>query len=154
VTDYEIFVIFDPLLPEERILEDVEKLKALIAEYKGEITKTDIWGKRKLAYQMKKKREGFYVLLNYTIATGGGALVEELNRRLRIAENVLRHMVVKMPLLKPVEKKEEVATEQPAETAGAQPAEGSAAAAEVEDGEQEQTASEQQDAAQEPAGST
>jgi small subunit ribosomal protein S6 len=112
VPDYEILVIFDPVLTEEQILEEIEKLKTLVAEHKSEVSKVDVWGKRKLAYQIKKKREGFYVQLNFALESGGGALIEEMNRRLRIAENVLRHMVVKSPPPKPP-------AEQPAETVAA-----------------------------------
>jgi small subunit ribosomal protein S6 len=142
VPDYEILVIFDPTLTEEQILEEVEKLKALVAEHKSEVSKVDVWGKRKLAYQIKKKREGFYVQMNFALESGGGALIEEINRRLRIAENVLRHMVVKSPPPKPVEKKEETAAEQPADAVAAEAA---APAVESEPREAEPAPSERSD---------
>jgi small subunit ribosomal protein S6 len=58
----------------------------------GEVTNHDDWGKRALAYEIEHHREGFYHFYKFN---GGGPIVSELNRQLRIDENVLRHLIVK-----------------------------------------------------------
>lgn len=114
MADYELVVIIDPALSDEQIQEEVETLKSLVSEYGGELKKVDSWGKRKLAYQINKKREGFYVLLRFAIEESS-RLIDEINRRLKMAEKIIRHMVVKTPRAELLKKKEKTQVSKDAE---------------------------------------
>ena len=122
---YEMIYIIDADLEESARKELIEKVSALIANNGGEIEKVDeTWGKRKLAYAIDYKTEGWYVLVNFKAPV---ELPRELERNLQINENVLRYLVIKL-----VEKKHSVKprAERPAPVAApaeeAAPAEGSA----------------------------
>lgn len=96
--DYEALYILHPELTEEDYAAAVEKFNALIQANGGEVVKTDIWGKRKLAYEIpyevKKLREGYYVLVTFK---AGPELPQELERNFRIADSVLRYLVTRLP---------------------------------------------------------
>ncbi len=87
--NYELLYIIDPDLSEEETAALVEKFQKLIGEY-GSITETNIWGKRKLAYPINDKLEGYYVLETFTTTPD---LPVELNRVLGITEGIMRSMV-------------------------------------------------------------
>ncbi len=89
---YEALYIIRPDLDEEQTDAVVEKFKSLIENNNGEITKLDKWGKRKLAYEIKHNREGFYVLMKFNGESGTAA---ELDRVFRITDDVLKHMIVR-----------------------------------------------------------
>ena len=98
---YEMIYIIDTDLEETARKELIEKVSALIANNGGEIEKVDeTWGKRKLAYAIDYKTEGWYVLVNFKAPV---ELPRELERNLQINENVLRYLVIKL-----VEKKASV----------------------------------------------
>ena len=98
---YEMIYIIDADLEETARKELIEKVSALIANNGGEIEKVDeTWGKRKLAYAIDYKTEGWYVLVNFKAPV---ELPRELERNLQINENVLRYLVIKL-----VEKKASV----------------------------------------------
>ena len=86
---YETAILFDPELPEDQRKEFLEKLSGVIASYKGEVLKTDDWGNRKLAYQIKKRSNAFYTFLLYT---GTRGVVEELERNIKIFDGILRYL--------------------------------------------------------------
>lgn len=87
---YETIIIFDAKLTEEETKASVEKFKELIAA-NGTVEKVDEWGKRKLAYEIDKKTEGYYVLINFTSNT---EFISELNRIYNITDSVIRHLTV------------------------------------------------------------
>ena len=98
---YEMIYIIDADLEETARKELIEKVSALITNNGGEIEKVDeTWGKRKLAYAIDYKTEGWYVLVNFNAPA---ELPRELERNLQINENVLRYLVIKL-----VEKKASV----------------------------------------------
>ena len=98
---YEMIYIIDADLEEAARKELIEKVSTLIANNGGEIEKVDeTWGKRKLAYAIDYKTEGWYVLVNFKAPV---ELPRELERNLQINENVLRYLVIKL-----VEKKASV----------------------------------------------
>ena len=70
----------------------IEKVEALIARVGGTVEKVDRWGKRRLAYAVKKFTDGFYVLINFEAAP---AEIKEIDRVLKINDEVLRHLIVK-----------------------------------------------------------
>ena len=91
---YEMIYIIDADLEEAARKELTEKVSALITANGGEIEKVDeTWGKRRLAYAIDYKTEGWYVLVNFNAPA---ELPRELERNLQINENILRYLVVKL----------------------------------------------------------
>lgn len=91
---YEILFIIKSDQEEEQIEEIIAKYTALIEREGGQITKVDKWGKRKLAYEIDKKyREGFYTLFHFE---GEPGVASELDRVMRISEEILRHMITRL----------------------------------------------------------
>ena len=87
---YEVVYIIDPALGEEAIAATVEKFKAL-AEQHGSAVEVDEWGKRKLAYAIDYKTEGYYVLMSFTSEP---SFPKELDRILGITDGILRSLIV------------------------------------------------------------
>ena len=91
---YELTYIIDTALEEEARKELIEKISSLIALNGGEVEKVDeTWGKRRLAYPINDKPEGYYVLVTMQAPA---ELPKEIERNLRINENVLRSLVIKV----------------------------------------------------------
>jgi small subunit ribosomal protein S6 len=88
--NYELVCIVQPELDETAFKGVVDRVSSWITEAGGTVDKVDIWGRRRLAYQIRKQREGQYVLMNVSLdpkSTG------ELERNIRYLETVLRHML-------------------------------------------------------------
>ena len=112
---YELVYIIDTGLEEAARKELVEKVSALISDNGGEIEKVDeTWGKRRLAYAIDYKTEGWYVLVNFKAPA---ELPRELERNLQINENVLRYLVVKLEEKRSAVKPRPVRPAAPAEEA-------------------------------------
>ena len=90
MTNYEVMFVLDPMLDEAKKETTVETVKSVIAA-DGEVTKVDVWGMKKLAYPIEKKSEGYYVVIEFA---GNKTLPKELDRRLKISDAVIRHIVV------------------------------------------------------------
>ena len=88
--NYEVVYIIDPALSEEETAALVEKFKTL-AEQNGSAVEVEEWGKRKLAYAINYKTEGYYVLMSFTSEP---AFPKELDRILGITDGVIRSMIV------------------------------------------------------------
>ncbi|MBS5935781.1 MAG: 30S ribosomal protein S6 [Veillonella sp.] len=88
---YEVMVIVKPA-EEEVTNATIEKVEALIARVGGTVEKVDRWGKRRLAYPVKKFTDGFFTLVNFEAAP---AEIKEIDRVLKINDEILRHMIVK-----------------------------------------------------------
>lgn len=88
---YETIVIIDPDLSNEQRLPIFDKLKGLIIQQGGFLVIVDEWGDKRFAYEIKKKSRGYYVRLDFC---GTGALVNEIERFLRIDDSVLKYMTV------------------------------------------------------------
>lgn len=88
--NYELLVILQPDLDEASIEDANNKIEGWINEAGGKIEKTDKWGKRQLAYEIRKLREGYYVLYQVNMPP---TFTTELERNLRFLEPVMRHMV-------------------------------------------------------------
>ncbi len=88
--NYEVMLILDPALEDDKKDATVETVKGIIAA-EGEVGNADTWGMRKLAYPIQKKSEGYYVVIEFKAEP---TLPKELDRRLRISDNVIRHMIV------------------------------------------------------------
>jgi len=93
VIDYEILLLFDAELPEERQNEIVTRTRELV-ERGGAFESHDVWGRRRLAYEIDHKGEGTYHLLTFQADPG---TLDEISRVLKITDGVLRHLAVKRP---------------------------------------------------------
>lgn len=109
---YETIFIASPELSDDDVKVLTEKVTALIEKTGGQIEKTEDWGTRKLAYEVKKKSRGHYVYVRFS---GKSDLVAELERNLRINEGVIKYQSVQVEEGKPVAKAAPV--EAPAEVA-------------------------------------
>jgi small subunit ribosomal protein S6 len=88
---YELVCVIHPDLDETAFNGALDKVKGWIGESGGSVDKVDVWGRRRLAYPIRKQREGQYVLLNVSLPPASTA---ELERNLRFLEPVIRHMLV------------------------------------------------------------
>ena len=91
---YEVMIIIDADQEEETIRAAVERWLQLIESKGAERGHVDFWGKRRLAYEIKHKVDGYYVVLQ---ARAEPQAMEELHRTLSLADEVIRHMVLRIP---------------------------------------------------------
>lgn len=84
---YELMLILEPEVDERTVAPSLEKLLSVITTGGGSVDKIDIWGKRRLAYEIAKRSEGLYAVVNMTATP---ALAQELDRQLGLNEAVLR----------------------------------------------------------------
>ena len=91
MTNYELMFIINPTLEEEKKNAVVEMVQGIITNNGGEVSNVDVWGMRKLAYLIEKKAEGHYVVIDFQAGTD---LPKEIDRRLRISDDVMRHMII------------------------------------------------------------
>ena len=89
---YEIMVIIDPAVEDRAVAPTLEKFLAAVTNEGGTVDNIDIWGRRKFAYEIAKKSEGIYVVIN---VTSTAAAVNEVDRLLKISEAVLRTKVLR-----------------------------------------------------------
>jgi small subunit ribosomal protein S6 len=87
--NYEIVTIFHPELDDAALTVAVEKIKSWVTESGGVVSNIEQWGKRRLAYHIRKQRDGKYVMFNIQMDP---ALASELDRNMRFLEPVLRYM--------------------------------------------------------------
>ena len=90
---YELVYILPPDTTEEQVNELHGQLEAVVTRMNGQIEKMENWGRRRLAYEIAHHKEGVYVL---EVINGGGELMKELDRRLKVMDVVIRHMVVRV----------------------------------------------------------
>ena len=90
MTNYELMFIIESSLDDSAREQVVDTVKGIIAD-NGEITKADVWGMRKLAYPIRKKNEGYYAVVEFKANVD---FPKELDRRLKISDDVIRHMIV------------------------------------------------------------
>jgi len=91
VRRYETLIVLHPELPEAQIRETIDRAKRLIEEGGGEVQGMQEWGMRELAYPIRKLHRGYYVLAEYS---SGAEVVRELERTLKIADEILRFVSV------------------------------------------------------------
>lgn len=90
---YETIFIMDPDLEEEQAKSTVEKIKGIITQTGGEVLKAEDWGKRKLAYEVKKKPRGHYILIHFS---GLPAVLSELHRNFRVMDVIIKFQSVRL----------------------------------------------------------
>ena len=88
--NYEVLFVIDPALEEDKKEAAIERVKEVISS-EGEVGDVDVWGLRKLDYPIQKKNEGYYVVIQFKAEA---TLPAELDRRLKISDDYMRHMIV------------------------------------------------------------
>ncbi|OGL49319.1 MAG: 30S ribosomal protein S6, partial [Candidatus Schekmanbacteria bacterium RBG_13_48_7] len=99
---YECIFVVHPSVPEEEIDQITQLILDLIKSHDGEVLKTEKWGKRKLAYAVKKERYGYYVFIYFKCL---GPVLKQIDRRLNLHEKVIKHMTVNVDEKSPDELK-------------------------------------------------
>lgn len=92
MTEYEILLLLDPDLAEDKQAEVVQRTRTLIEQGGGTFERQDVWGRRRLAYEIDHKEEGVYHLLSFTATP---ETLDEISRVLRIDDGVMRHMATR-----------------------------------------------------------
>ena len=138
--NYETVFIIKPELPDDKVNEVLEKIKGIISSCDGNVVLTDSWGRRRLAYNIGKNKEGNYFLLQFSAAP---EITGELDKYFKTSDNIIRHMVIrfkksfkkKVDIDKAEEKKDAApaAATGPVETAPAAPPQVSPAVPAVEE---------------------
>lgn len=90
---YELMVIIDAQLDDDVIDATVKRIAGLIGDRGGTVKNEDRWGRRRFAYEIDHKHEGFYVVFEFV----GGSELDSLERALRLADETVRHKVVRLP---------------------------------------------------------
>lgn len=90
---YETTVVLDSTLKSDEMRNSIDKIVNFISNHGGDIVKVDEWGKRRLAYEIKKKQYGYYVNIRFS---GPAAVAGLLEREYRLNESVLRHLTIKV----------------------------------------------------------
>lgn len=89
---YELAVVVSAKMEDEERAAVIDRCKALIERFGGVITEVDDWGKKRLAYEIQKMREGFYYFIHFEAESSAPA---EIERHVRIMENVIRYLCVR-----------------------------------------------------------
>jgi small subunit ribosomal protein S6 len=117
---YEVMVILDPTVEERTVAPSIDKFLNVIRNGGGTVDQVDIWGRRRFTYEIKKKSEGIYAVLNLTAKSDD---IIELDRQLKLSEAVLRTKVLRADeavfRINPVEVPAETAAEKAADEAEA-----------------------------------
>ena len=90
---YELVYIVSPDASEQAVADLHTQIEQIVQRFHGTLDKTENWGRRKLAYEIGKAREGTYVI---ETITGSGELMKEIDRRLRVSDQVIRHITVRV----------------------------------------------------------
>ena len=90
---YELVYILPPETTEQQATELHEQIAAIVSRMNGTIERSENWGRRKLAYEIGHFREGVYVL---EVINGSGELMKEVDRRLKVIDEVVRHLIVRV----------------------------------------------------------
>jgi small subunit ribosomal protein S6 len=93
-TQYETLLIAEPSFEKEQADDFLKKFESTVQKHGGKLTKSNDWGKRKLAYEIKKHGEGYYLLIDFE---GSGDLVRKVEGYLNLQSSVLRHCTVVKP---------------------------------------------------------
>ncbi len=89
---YELMVILDPEIDERTVAPSLDRFLKVITNDGGTIDKVDVWGRRRLAYEIQKKNEGIYAVVDFTATS---AATQELDRQLKLSEAVMRTKVLR-----------------------------------------------------------
>jgi small subunit ribosomal protein S6 len=90
---YELVYILPPDTTDQQVTDLHGQIEQIVARMNGQIEKNETWGRRRMAYEIGHHKEGVYVL---DVINGSGELMKELDRRLKVMDQVIRHMVVRV----------------------------------------------------------
>jgi small subunit ribosomal protein S6 len=90
---YELVYILPPDTTDQQVTDLHQQVEAVVSRLNGRVEKTENWGRRRLAYEIAHQKEGVYVL---DVINGSGELMKELDRRLKVMDQVIRHMIVRV----------------------------------------------------------
>jgi small subunit ribosomal protein S6 len=90
---YELVYVVSPDATDEQVAELHTQVESIVQRMNGQLEKTDNWGRRKLAYEIGRHKEGTYVL---EVINGDGELMKEIDRRLKVTDLIIRHLVVRV----------------------------------------------------------
>ena len=90
---YELVYVVSPDATDEQVTELHTQVEGIVQRLNGQIEKTEQWGRRKLAYEIGRHKEGIYVL---EVIFGSGELMKEIDRRLKVSDLIIRHLVVRV----------------------------------------------------------
>ena len=93
VRQYELIYIVSPETSDEGVADLHNQVEGIVGQFEGQIEKSENWGRRRLAYEIMNYKEGTYVL---ELINGPGNLIKELERRLRVSDHVIRHLIVRV----------------------------------------------------------
>ena len=108
VNSYELMVILRPDLNEERVSQEVNKYQDFLRDNEAEEVSVKVWGKRRLAYQIRRFNDGIYGLFNFM---GDGHQIALIERDMRLNDNVMRFLSIKLTPEKPEKEEEEAVKE-------------------------------------------
>ena len=91
---YDVMVILEPAMEESAVQQMINRSTEVLTKGAGTVNRVEKWGKRRLAYELNHRTEGYYVLFDITSDV---APLDELDRNLRLADEVLRHKIVRIP---------------------------------------------------------
>lgn len=89
---YELCVVVSAKIEDEERVATIEKVKALVERFGGTITNVDEWGKKRLAYEIQKMKEGYYFFIHFD---ADSTVPAEIESRIRIMDNVIRYLCVR-----------------------------------------------------------
>lgn len=92
MNQYEVMYIIDPAVEDQQRAEMISRFSSLVEQNGGQLDRVDEWGKRRLAYSINYKTEGYYVLM---YVTAPSTLPKELERNLQISDSILRYLVIR-----------------------------------------------------------
>lgn len=90
---YESLFIINPALDDMEVKKVVDKVEGLIKKEGGEILKVDNWGKKKLAYEVKRQKKGYYILINIRVKA---STISELERSLKLTDPVIKFLIIRL----------------------------------------------------------
>jgi small subunit ribosomal protein S6 len=90
---YELVYVVSPEATDDQVTDLHAQIESIVQRMNGQIEKTDNWGRRKLAYEIGRHKEGTYVL---EVISGGGDLMKEIDRRLKNIDLIIRHLVIRV----------------------------------------------------------
>ena len=90
---YELVYVVSPEATDEQVAELHTQVESIVQRLNGTLEKSENWGRRKLAYEIGRHKEGTYVL---EVILGGGELMKEIDRRLRVTDTIIRHLTVRV----------------------------------------------------------
>ena len=93
IRDYELVLITVPQLEEEALATLIQRVSGWITAGNGTVTGTNVWGRRQLAYAIRKQTEGIYVVINFQLVPSS---TRELDRNLRLDEQIIRHLAIRL----------------------------------------------------------